>query len=193
MAPVKNAFLLAFLFPIFAHAHEHGEQWTLANEAPAASLSGESDEFFARQVADLSRGHVSIVTMPDARMGYRAGEQLAAVEQGRLVMADTPAVALAEAEPVFNQASLAAGAGARARYRKARRSYEAAFERHGQKLLYATPEAQEDRGRLALSFTTVGLGRWNALDERERASVLEAARRTQERAWSALERVAAGR
>ena len=137
------AALFAALVAIPAAAHEHGEQWTLANEYPATSLAGEGDEFFAKEVADLTEGHVSIVTMPDARMGYKSREQLAAVAQGRIPMADSFAGALGAEEPIFALSSLpfaSSGiAGARALYDAARPFYETTFERHHQKLLYATP------------------------------------------------------
>ena len=144
MSSVKFATaLFALLFAAPAAAHEHGEQWTLANEYPATSLSGEGDEFFAKEVADLTQGHVSIVTMPDARMGYKSREQLAAVAQGKVAMADSFGGALSGEEPIFGLSSLpfaASGiAGARALYDAAHPFYESAFARHHQKLLYATP------------------------------------------------------
>ncbi|HSS28816.1 MAG TPA: TRAP transporter substrate-binding protein [Usitatibacter sp.] len=137
------AALAALFLALPAAAHEHGEQWTLANEYPASSLPGEGDEFFAKEVADLTQGHVSIVTMPDAKMGYKSREQLSAVAQGKVAMADTFGGALGGDEPIFALSSLpfaASGiAGARALYNAAHPFYEKAFERHHQKLLYATP------------------------------------------------------
>lgn len=270
MMPVKlAAALFAALVPICAVAHEHGEQWTLVNEYPATSLPGEGDEFFAKQVADLTEGRISVVTMPDARMGYKSSEQLAAVEQGKVAMADTLGPAMGNAEPLFLLSSLpfaASGiAGARALYDAARPAYEAAFARHRQKLLYASPwppsglwtrgpadtlpaiaalrirtydttsaylfsrlgahplmVSYADLGpklasgevnavlssgdggaarsfwdhlprftqldyAIPLSFTTVNLDRWGSLDEKERASLLEAARRTEAKVWKAVE------
>lgn len=270
MMPVKlAAALFAALVPICAVAHEHGEQWTLVNEYPATSLPGEGDEFFAKQVADLTEGRISVVTMPDARMGYKSSEQLAAVEQGKVAMADTLGPAMGNAEALFLLSSLpfaASGiAGARALYDAARPAYEAAFARHRQKLLYASPwppsglwtqgpadtlpaiaalrirtydttsaylfsrlgahplmVSYADLGpklasgevnavlssgdggaarsfwdhlprftqldyAIPLSFTTVNLDRWGSLDEKERASLLEAARRTEAKVWKAVE------
>ena len=252
-----------------AWAHEHGEQWTLANEYPATSLPGEGDEYFAKEVADLTEGHLSIVTMPDAKLGYKSRDQLFAVEQGKVAMADTFGGALGDEEAVFALSSLpfaAAGvAGARALYDAAKPSYEAAFARHRQKLLYTTPwppsglwtkvpvdtlpaiaalhirtydragtqvfarmgakasvvsfadlgpklasgeidavlsSGDGGAGRklweylprftqidyaIPLSFTTVSLERWEALDPEVRAAVEEAGRRTEERQWKALD------
>jgi len=144
MSSVKpTAAFLSLLLAFSAAAHEHGEQWTLANEYPATSLSGEGDELFAKEVADLTQGHVSIVTMPDAKMGYKSREQLAAVAQGKLAMADTFGGALSADEPIFGLSSLPFAAsgisGARELYNAAHPFYEQAFARHHQKLLYATP------------------------------------------------------
>lgn len=126
-----------------AFAHEHPEQWALANEYPATSLPGEGDAFFAKAVADATEGHLSIVTMPDARMGYKSREQLQAVAEGRLAMANTFGGAIGEEEPVFALSSLPFVApdvaAARALYDRARPAYEAVFARHNQKLLYTTP------------------------------------------------------
>ena len=135
--------ILAAIVPLFAAAHEHGEQWILANEYPASSLPGEGDEFFARRVADTTEGHISIITMPDAKMGFKSREQLKAVADNRIAMADSFGGALGDEEAIFALSALpfvaADAAQARALYERAKPAYEAAFARHGQKLLYATP------------------------------------------------------
>jgi TRAP-type transport system periplasmic protein len=126
-----------------ALAHPHGEQWTLANEYPATSLPGEGDETFAKLVANETQGAVSIITMPDGKLGYNSREQLKAVADGKVALADTFCGAISDVEPLFGLASLPfvamTIADARTLYDAARPSYEAAFERHNQKLLYATP------------------------------------------------------
>ena len=136
-------FVLILLLAATVAAHEHGEQWILANEYPATSLPGEGDVFFAKLVADLTEGRVSIITMPDARMGYKSREQLKAVGENRIAMADSFGGALGDEEAIFALSSLpfvaADATQARALYVRAKPAYEAAFERHGQKLLYTTP------------------------------------------------------
>src|ERR1700694_5145318 len=126
-----------------AKAHEHGEQWALANEYPATSLPGEGDEYFAKLVADKTRGRIAIVTMPDAKLGYKSREQLRAVAEGKIAMADSFGGALGDGEPIFGLASLpfvvADAAQARSLYDAARAAYEAAFARHNQKLLFSMP------------------------------------------------------
>jgi TRAP-type C4-dicarboxylate transport system substrate-binding protein len=126
-----------------AFAHEHGEQWTLANEYPATSLPGEGDEFFAKAVADLTEGRISIITMPDAKLGYRSRAQLKAVAEGHTQLANTFGGAIAEDEPYFGLSSLPFVvndvAKARRLYDANRSGYDAAFARHNQKLLWSTP------------------------------------------------------
>jgi TRAP-type C4-dicarboxylate transport system substrate-binding protein len=250
-------------------AHPHGEQWALANEYPATSLPGEGDAYFAKLVADRTRGKLAIVAMPDAKSGYKSREQLKAVEDGRIAMANSFGGALGDEHPIFGLASLPFivndAAQARALYAAARPAYEAAFARHNQKLLYATPwppsgvwskvpvthsgdvrklrirtydrtgtelftrlgahasvvsfadlpaklangeidavlsSGDGGAGRrlwdhlpgftemnyaLPLSFTTVNLERWNALDAETRRGVQTAAADTEARQWQALE------
>jgi len=147
---MKKAMLSTLAWAAFAfaaagavQAHDRGEQWTLANEYPANSLSGEGDAYFARLVAQKSQGKLSIVAMPDAKLGYKSREQLRAVADGRLAMADSFGGALGDEHPLFGLASLpfvAADVGrARDLYDIARAAYDAAFAGFNQKLLYATP------------------------------------------------------
>lgn len=131
------------LFGNGIQAHPHGEQWALANEYPATSLPGEGDELFAKLVADATEGKLSIVSMPDAKLGYKSRDQLQAVAEGKIAMADSFGGALGDTEPILGFASLpfvvADIAQAKALYEAARPAYEAVFARHNQALLYATP------------------------------------------------------
>jgi TRAP-type C4-dicarboxylate transport system substrate-binding protein len=252
-----------------ALAEEPGGEWQLANEYPATSLPGEGDAFFAKLVAEKTRGKVAITPVPDAKLGFKSREQLAAVAEGKVAMADSFGGALAEGEPVFALASLpflaADETQARSLLAAARPAYEAAFARHRQKLLYVTPwpasgiwskaaiASAEDLAKLhirtydrtgtdlfarlgarasvvsfadlpaklasgeidavlssgdggagrrlwerlphftaigyaiPLSFTTVNLGRWNALDAQTRHAIEDAAAQTEARQWKALE------
>ena len=253
--------------PVFAH--DHAEEWTLANEYPATSLPGEGDEFFSKLVRDRTHGHISIVTMPDARLGYKSREQLKAVAEGRTAMADSLGGALGEDEAIFAFSSLpfiaADAREAEILYVAARPAYVAAFARHNQKLLYTTPwppsglwtktvantpeavaklrirtydktgtdvftrlgasasvvsfadlpariaggdidavlsSGDGGAGRklweylprfteinyaIPLSFTTVNLDKWKALDEPARKAIEQAGVETERRQWSALE------
>ncbi len=117
------------------------EAWEFANEYPASSLPGEGDALFCRLVAERTRGKLAIRALADHGPGSR--EQLHAVAEGRIAMADMFSGALGEVEPVFALSTLpftANGIGhARALYEATRPGYEAAFERHRQKLLFTTP------------------------------------------------------
>src|SRR5258706_22155 len=141
---------LAALFPVAAAAHEHGEQWILANEYPATSLPGEGDVFFARLVADTTEGRISIITMPDAKMGYKSREQLMAAGEINAV--------------------LSSGDGGA-----------------GRKLWEHLPRFTEINYAVPLSFTTVNLARWKALDDDTRKAIENAAAETEARQWQALE------
>jgi TRAP-type C4-dicarboxylate transport system substrate-binding protein len=143
---MKTALKIAALAPCASPgvwAHPHGEQWALANEYPATSLPGEGDACFAKLVADRTRGRLAIVAMPDAKLGYHSRAQLKAVAEGTIPMASSFGGALGDEHPIFGLAALpfivTDAGGARALYDAARPAYEAAFARHNQKLLYATP------------------------------------------------------
>ena len=175
-----------------ALSHEHGEQWTLADPYPAASLPGEGDAFFARAVADATQGRISIVTMPDARLGYKPVEQMKAVAEGHTPMANTFGGALATMEPVFARASYPLvgrnAAIVRKHYDDTLEEFEAAFLRHNQKLLWSTPlPPSGTTGPVGMAFTTVNLDRWKALDGATRAAIEQAAAQTQARQWAALD------
>lgn len=142
------------------------ETWAIANEYPASSLPGEGDALFARLVREKTRGRLAVVARPDGQAGYKSREQLLAVAEGRVAMANIFSGALADVEPVFALSTLpftASGVGeARVLYEAARPAYEAAFARHRQTLLFSTAwppsglwtrapvESIEDIGRLKL-------------------------------------------
>jgi TRAP-type C4-dicarboxylate transport system substrate-binding protein len=119
------------------------QSWTLANEYPATSLPGEADILFAELVAQRTNGQVTIVVSPDARLGYKSRDQLAAVANDKVTMANSFGGAIAEIDPVFALSSLPFVATnlaeARALFDGARPLYEAAFARHNQVLLFVTP------------------------------------------------------
>jgi TRAP-type C4-dicarboxylate transport system substrate-binding protein len=118
-------------------------RWMLADEYPPTSLPGEGDAFFAKVVADRVAGRLVIEPQPDTKSGFKSREQLKAVAEGKLAMADSFAGALGDENPFFLISSLpfvAANPGeARRLYDLAKPRYEAVLKSFNQKLLYSTP------------------------------------------------------
>ena len=125
-----------------ADVRSRPEPWVLANEYPATALPAEGDAVFARLVGERT-GRVSIEAGAGASTALRSRELLGAVATGRMAMANMFGGALVDVESVFALTSLPfvveSIAEARRLYEAAQPSYEDAFERHHQKLLYATP------------------------------------------------------
>ena len=78
---------------------------------------------------------LSVVTMPDAKLGYKSREQLKAVAEGKVAMANTFGGAIGDEHPIFGLSSLPFVAGdiaqARRLYDSARPAYEAALKSSG--------------------------------------------------------------
>jgi TRAP-type transport system periplasmic protein len=117
--------------------------WVLANEYPATSLPGEGDAFFAKAVADRVGDKLVIEPQPDAKSGFKSREQLKAVAEGKLAMANSVAGTIGDENPVFLLSSLpflAANAGeARRLYDLAKPRYDTVLKGFNQKLLFSTP------------------------------------------------------
>src|SRR3954447_14711176 len=97
------ALAIAIATPVMAQA---ATEWQLANEYPATSLPGEGDAYFAKLAAEKTRGRITIVPVPDAKLGFKSREQLKAVAEGKVAMADTFGGAVAEEVPVLGFSSL---------------------------------------------------------------------------------------
>ncbi len=117
--------------------------WDLVDEYPATAIPGQADSFFAAAVARETAGRLVIRPVPDAKSGLRSREQLKAVTDGRVAMANSFGGALGDDSPVFLLSSLpfvtASADQARALYDAARPLYEAQFAARGQKVLFITP------------------------------------------------------
>jgi TRAP-type transport system periplasmic protein len=140
----KNfALAFALVATLAAPARAQVTSLDLVNEYPATSLPGEADTFFADAVKRATDGRVIIRPVPDAKSGLRSRDQLAAVADGRVPMADTFGGALADESPAFLLSSLPfatnSTANARKLYDIARPLYEKLFADRKQKLLYVTP------------------------------------------------------
>ena len=141
LVPVLGALLAGHVGTLAAQPAAY--RWVLANEYPPTSLPGEGDAFFAKAVADRVGGRLVIEPQPDAKSGFKSREQLKAVAEGKLAMADSFAGALGDENPFFLISSLpfvAANAGeARRLYDLAKPGYVAVLKGYNQKLLYSTP------------------------------------------------------
>lgn len=119
------------------------QSWTLANEYPATSLPGEADTLFAELVTQRTNGAVTIAVSPDAKLGYKSRDQLLAVAQDKVTMANSFGGAIGAIDPVFALSSLPFVATSLAESRSlfdiARPLYEAAFAKQNQVLLFVTP------------------------------------------------------
>jgi hypothetical protein len=93
--------LAAFLSAPFAVGQPSAARRVLANEYPATSLPGAGDIFFAKAVADRVAGKLVIDAQADAKSGFKSREQLKAVAEGKLAMADSFAGALGNENPFF--------------------------------------------------------------------------------------------
>jgi TRAP-type C4-dicarboxylate transport system substrate-binding protein len=197
----------------------------IANEYPATSLPGEGDAHFARKIEQRLHGKLAILPMPDGRLGWKSREQVRAVAEGKVAMANTLGGALAEEMPLLGLASLAFVAGDLAEaprlYELARlriRTYDgtgaAVFGKPclhagvvsfadlpsklasgeidavlssgdggaGRRLWEHLPHFTEIEYAVPLSFATVGMASFEALDGETRGTVLEIAADTEAKA-----------
>lgn len=114
----------------------------MTNEYEPGSIHGQGDQFFAEQV-NSSGADVEIVLHLGGSLGFKSADNLDAVGDGVVPIADTLGGVLAGSDPVFLVGSLPFIAAnveeARALYEAARPAYQAFFEKNGQMLLYASP------------------------------------------------------
>ena len=115
----------------------------MTNEYEPNSIHGEGDQFFADKVAELSGNEVVITLHLGGALGFKSKDNLDAVADGVVPIADTLSGVLAGSDPIFLLSSLpfmAANAEeARELYLAAKPAYDAFFEDNGQILLYASP------------------------------------------------------
>ena len=118
-------------------------EFIMTSEYEYDSLMGKGDKVFVEKVKDLSKGDISVVLHLNGSLGLKSADNLDAVADGVVHMADTLGGVLAGSDPIFLLASLPFivnnGEEARALYDAARPAYEAFFAEHGQILLYASP------------------------------------------------------
>ena len=115
----------------------------LVNEYPASSLPGEADRTFADLVAQRLSDKLVIRPVANAASGLRSRDQIAAVAEGRVAMADTFGGAIGDLDPALAIPSLPfltpTIADARRLLELAEARYQAAFARRNQRLLFVSP------------------------------------------------------
>ncbi len=118
-------------------------KWDMPNEYQASSIHGEGDTWFGKKLKETSGGKIEIIHHFGGALGYKSAQQLDAVADGAVPLADSYVGAFGGIEPIFLLPSLPFLAAtideARILYEVARPYYDKAFAKHNQKLLYATP------------------------------------------------------
>jgi TRAP-type C4-dicarboxylate transport system substrate-binding protein len=115
----------------------------MANEYNDTSIHAEGDKIFSARLAELTNGEIEITHHFGGSIGFKSKDQLDAVGDGALPIADTYVGPLGGIEPIFLLPSLPFLAKtpdeARALFEAARSEYEAVFADNNQKLLWASP------------------------------------------------------
>ncbi len=138
-----NKFLVAGAALAVSVGMGHAQSYLdMTNEYEPSSIHGQGDQFFAEQV-NSSGADVEITLHLGGALGFRSADNLDAVGDGVVPIADTLGGVLAGSDPIFLVSSLPFIAAnpeeARALFEAARPAYEAFFEENGQMLLYASP------------------------------------------------------
>ncbi|WP_323778788.1 TRAP transporter substrate-binding protein [Leisingera sp.] len=119
--------------------------WDMPNEYPATSIQGETDAFFSARLEELSGGEMSIVHHYGGAIGFRSRDQLDAVGDGAVPLANTFIAPLGGIDPLFLLMSLpfltSDSAEARALFEIAEPHFNTLLESHNQRLLYSSPWA----------------------------------------------------
>lgn len=117
--------------------------WDMPNEYPATSVQGEGDRHFADLLKIKSKGDIKIVHHFGASLGFRSKDQLDAVADGAVVIANTFVPPLGGVNPIFVLSSLpflvSTPKDAFLLYQVAHPYYDKELARYNQKLLYASP------------------------------------------------------
>lgn len=118
-------------------------KWDMPNEYPTTSIHGEGDIFFAKALKEKTDGQIEIVHHFGGALGYKSKDQLDAVGDGAVPIANTFLPPLGGIEPLFLLSSLPFLAvthdEARQLYEAAKPYYDKVFAKYNQKLLYSSP------------------------------------------------------
>lgn len=118
-------------------------KWDMANEYNDTSIHAEGDKVFSSTLKKLTNGEIEITHHFGGSIGFKSKDQLDAVGDGALPIADTYVGPLGGIDPMFLLPSLPFLAKTTDQARKllevARPEYEKVFAANNQKLLYASP------------------------------------------------------
>ncbi|MEO1331300.1 MAG: TRAP transporter substrate-binding protein [Pseudomonadota bacterium] len=118
-------------------------QWDMANEYNDTSIHAEGDKVFAAALLEKTGGAIKITHHFGGAIGFKSKDQLDAVADGALPIANTFVGPLGGIDPMFLLPSLpflaATPTEARRLYEIAKPRYEAVFAANNQKLLYSSP------------------------------------------------------
>lgn len=140
---VTKRFAFTALLALSSMAGAQTYVWDMPNEYPATSVQGEGDRYFADLLKTKSKGDIKIVHHFGASLGFRSKDQLDAVADGAVVIANTFAPPLGGVNPIFLLSSLpflvSTPKEAFMLYEVAHPYYDKQLARYNQKLLYASP------------------------------------------------------
>ena len=118
-------------------------KWDMPNEYQATSIHGEGDQWFSKFLKDTSAGEIEIVHHFGGALGYKSAQQLDAVGDGAVQIADSYVGAFGGIDPIFLLPSLPFLAKttkeAKTLFEVARPTFDRVFAKHNQILLYASP------------------------------------------------------
>ncbi|SHM78835.1 TRAP-type C4-dicarboxylate transport system, substrate-binding protein [Roseovarius litoreus] len=118
-------------------------RWDMANEYSDKTPHADGDRMFERLVEERSGGEIDITLHFGASLGFRSKDQLDAVAEGAVPLANTLAGPLAGVHPIFQLSGLPFIAQtfdeARALHEAGRATYENVLADHNQTLLWASP------------------------------------------------------
>ncbi|WP_299396652.1 TRAP transporter substrate-binding protein [Pelagibius sp.] len=118
-------------------------KWDMANEYNDTSIHAEGDRLFSTKLSEMTGGAIEITHHFGGSIGFKSKDQLDAVGDGALPIANTYVGPLGGIDPMFLLPSLPFLAKTADEARRlldvARADYEAIFAANNQKLLWASP------------------------------------------------------
>ena len=118
-------------------------RWDMANEYSDKSIHADGDRLFAKLVSEKTNGAIDITLHFGASLGFRSKDQLDAVADGAVPLADTFSGPLAGVHPIFQLSGLPFVTedfdDAKRLFEVARAQYETVLADNNQTLLWASP------------------------------------------------------